>query len=295
MVEDATNGRGEDAPIAEVGVVGLGRMGLPLARHLATAGYRVLGCDPSAEARAAAEPFATPLDTPADVGRAADLALVVVATDEQAVEVCRGADGLLRDARPGLIVCICSSVLPETVIGLDQPVRKASGALLDLPMTNGVRAAEAGTLTLLAGGEAEALERARPALASFSKAIHHLGPVGAGQTAKMVNNLLLWANLTACAEALGFGKAQGLEPRALQAALADCSSSSWVLAELARIQPTWPAKDLKQALAIADSLGAELPLVRCVAEQIGNYDRPALDRLLESPKDNPEKAERKRT
>ncbi len=272
---------GPDAPVAHVGFVGVGRMGLPMAGHVAAAGFSVSAFDVDETARQRAESAGIGLAaSPAEVAAGADLVLVVVPTDEDVLSVCRGPEGLIEAGRPGTLIAVCSSVRPETVGGVHGEAGPRGLGVLDLPLTKGIRAAEAGTMTLLAGGTARDLERARPVLDCFSSAVHHVGPVGSAQVAKTVNNLFLWAHLAAAAEALEFGARHGLEVERLRAALLDCSAESWVLRELANIQPVWPAKDMRNALIMADEIGFAMPLAEGVAERIGDLDRAALDRLL---------------
>ncbi|MGH6946606.1 MAG: NAD(P)-dependent oxidoreductase [Kiloniellales bacterium] len=264
-------------PIA-IGLIGLGRMGRPMARHFAAAGHRVLGYDNDRAALAAAA--VEPRESPRAVA-AADLTLVLVPDDEAVMQVATGSKGLFSAPGNGAVVAVCSSVRPDTLQALAAPAAAAGFELLDLPLTKGVEAAEDGTMTLLAGGKAETVERLRPALSAVASAIHHVGPLGAGQIAKTVNNLLLWSTLVAAAEALGLGARLGVEPAALRRALKDCSADSWVLRRLDRIQPTWPAKDMRVALAIAEEAGLALPLMQTAAAEVGHYDRSALDRLLQ--------------
>jgi 3-hydroxyisobutyrate dehydrogenase-like beta-hydroxyacid dehydrogenase len=265
-----------------VGVIGLGRMGGPMAGHLARGGYAVTGCDPDAAARLAAGSTVDCLSGPAEVMRRAFLTLVVVPGDEDVVSVCTGPDGLFSDDAAGRIVGICSSVRKETVESLAEPAGAAGVDLLDIPLTKGVQAAIDGEMTILVGGDARVLERARPVLDCFATGVHHVGGLGAGQVAKTVNNLLLWSALVAVSESLRFGAALGVAPADLLPALKDCSADSWVLREYANIQPTWPVKDMENALAMAEQAGLVLPLMDEVARVIAGYDRPALDRILSS-------------
>lgn len=270
-----------DAPVSRVGVVGVGRMGLPMARRAAAAGFAVtvFDTDPARQSAAAAAGLGVAASL-GDLAATAELALVVVPSDEDVLSVCQAPDGLTAMLAPGALLAVCSSVRPETVRAVGEAAAGRGLRPLDLPLVKGIRAAEAGTMTVLAGGAAVDLERARPLLMSFATRVHHLGPVGAAQATKTVNNLLLWANLAAAAEALAFGAAQGLEVGRLRAALADCSADSWVLRELDQIQPVWPRKDLLNALVVAEAAGCALPLTEKVTEVIGKLDRAALDRLL---------------
>ncbi len=269
------------SPIGKAGVIGLGRMGLPMARHLAAAGFAVRAYDTSEAARERAGDAGIGLaDSPAGVAAQAELTLIIVPDDEDVLAVCRGPDGLIEGAGTGSMIAVCSSVRPKTVTTVEAEAAARGTAVLDLPLVGGIRAAEAGTLTLLAGGAAEDLARARPLLACFSDTIHHLGAAGSAQVAKTVNNLMLWMHLAASAEALRFGARHGLEPKRLREALFDCSADSWVLRELPRIQPVWPVKDMGNALVMAAEAGLQMPLAETVAQTIGALDRAALDALL---------------
>ncbi len=262
------------------GVIGLGAMGAPMARHMAQAGFRVSGYDPDVAAWRRVADTVTCLASPAAVAASAALTLVVVPTDTDVVAACAGDDGLFAADGTGRIVAICSSVRPDTVRELEEPAGRAGFDLLDLPLTKGVRAAEAGTMTLLAGGDPGVLQRARPFLDCFANTIHHVGGLGAGQVAKTVNNLLLWSGLVAVAEALRLAARLGTDPAVLREAMRDCSADSWVLREFDRIVPTWPAKDMEIALAVAATAGIDLPLMATVATQVGSYDRNVLNRIL---------------
>jgi len=270
--------------VTTAGLIGLGAMGAPMAAHVARAGFTVVGCDPDAAARRRTADVVGHLPSPSAVARRAELTLVIVPTDDDVMQVCAGKDGLFTVDGMGRIVAICSSVRPETIHALERPATQAGFDLLDVPLTKGVRAAEAGTMTLLAGGDAGVLARATPVFECFSAAVHHVGGLGAGQVAKTVNNLLLWSNMVAVAEALTLAAKLGASPEAMCRAMQDCSADSWVLREFGRIVPTWPAKDMQNALAMAKGSGIDLPLMQAVAREVGVYDRRALARILKGDK-----------
>ena len=276
-----------EAAVRRLGVVGAGRMGLPMARHAAAAGFqvKVFDLDPAAcrKAELAGLRVAGSL---AELAAELDCALVVVPRDEDVLSLSRGSEGLLATLPAGALLALCSSLRPETARTVRDEAGGRGPRVLDLPLVGGVGGAEAGTLTLLAGGDGADLDRARPMLESFAKHIHHLGPVGSAQVAKTVNNLMLWAHLAAAAESLSLGVRLGLDVDRLRGALADCSADSWALRRIGQIQPTWPRKDLENALASAVDAGVDLPLAERVAEVIGTWDRQALDALL-TPSDEP--------
>ena len=264
-----------------VGFIGLGRMGRPMARHVAGAGFPVLAFDAHAEAMQGIEEAGIkPAASLSQIAVNTDFIIVIVPTDEDVMSICCGGGGLIAGAEPGTIIAVASSVRPETVRAVHDEASGRHIGVLDMPLTKGVRGAEAGDMTLLVGGTEDDLEKARPVMECFSTAIHFLGPVGTAQVAKTVNNLLLWANLVSVFESLEYGGRLGVNPNRLRAALLDCSADSWVLRELDLIEPTWPVKDMENALRMAKESGLDLPLAERVAELVAAVDRPAMDRLL---------------
>jgi 3-hydroxyisobutyrate dehydrogenase-like beta-hydroxyacid dehydrogenase len=143
--------------------------------------------------------------------------------------------------------------------------------VLDAALTGGVRAADAGEINLLVGGDEDVLERIRPVLTPWTATVHHLGPLGAGQIGKTVNNLCHWGQLAAIMEALRLGRALGVAPAKLRAAVLDGPAASRTLAEMQLFRLTWYEKDLANAGRMAGSVGRPLPLadvVRVAMEHI---------------------------
>lgn len=246
-----------------IGLIGAGRMGRQLGRFLLQAGWPVVAYDPQpagpAELAAAGATVAADV---AGAARGSRLVLVVVVDDAQVEEVVAGPGGALAAAAPGTTVAVCTSVAPETCRRLAASGAERGIAVIDAALVGGERGAEAGELLVLCGGDEAAIDRARPPLAAFSRAVVRVGGSGAGMVAKMVNNLLLWACLRADYEALVLGKALGVEPAALRVALAhEGSGANRPLAEWGEHRLRWPAKDLEQALQVAAAAGVELPFV----------------------------------
>jgi 3-hydroxyisobutyrate dehydrogenase-like beta-hydroxyacid dehydrogenase len=264
-----------------VGVIGLGAMGGPIARHLAAAGVPtvVTDLDPAAVAAATAA-GAEAADGPAAVAAATGLVLVVVATDDQLREVLTGAAGVFGAARPGTVVLLCSSALPETCRAL-AAVAPAGVSVLDAALTGGVRSAEAGELTLLVGGEAAALDAVRPVLAPWASAVHLLGDVGAGQVGKTVNNLVHWAQISAIAQALELGRRLGGDVPRLRQALQDSPTDSRTLREMDQMRFTWFEKDIANAEEMAAGSGADLSMARTALTFMRTFDIAAARRLLD--------------
>lgn len=256
--------------IDRVGVIGLGKMGLPMARHVAAAGRRVAGCDPAPAAQqAAAAAGVEVLGSPAAVARASELVIVVVGFDRQVDAVLFGADGAAAAAAPGTILAVASTVAPSYARALPERAGRGDLAFLDVPVARGESAAEAGKLLLFGGGDEAAFRRAEPTFRTFSEHVFHLGPLGAGQAAKAVNNMLLWACLTASVEGLDLGEALGLDREALRAALAHSSGDNWAMRTRADERPAlWAEKDMMIVLAEADRARLALPVAGSVKEAV---------------------------
>ena len=271
---------GEDGP-KSVGLVGVGRMGLPIARHMLAAGFGVIVFDLNAGSVAEAEAAGCRVaeSLPA-LARASDVVLVLVPTDGDVTTVCSADKGLLAGAGSGTVIALCSSLLPETVMRVADEASALGVRVLDVPLTKGARAARSGTLTLLVGGDEAALEEVRPVLETFSTAIHLVGPVGAGQVVKTINNILLWTNLAALVEALELGARLGVDADRLREVLMDCSADSWVLRALPTIEPTWPGKDMDNALKMAGGAGLALPLANTVRQRMTGFSRGDIDKVL---------------
>ena len=196
-----------------VAIVGTGRMGSAMARSLARAGHEVIVQNrtrSSCEALAG-EIRARVVDTPAEAAAAADVAITMLADDTAVRSVFTGPDGLVEGAHEGGVLIDMSTVLPDTIRLLAEAVRATGSGILDAPVSGSVSLAEAGTLTLMVGGEAADLERARPVLESLAKTIFHLGPLGAGAGMKLAVNAVIFGLNGALAEGLVLAEAAGVD------------------------------------------------------------------------------------
>jgi 3-hydroxyisobutyrate dehydrogenase-like beta-hydroxyacid dehydrogenase len=256
--------------ISKIGILGLGKMGAPMAKHLLARGFSVAGYDPLDPARRNAVSIGmSVLDSPGEVARASELVLVVVGFDHEVERVVFGADGIVEAARPGLIVAVGSTVAPRYARRLAERLREHGVVLLDTPLARGEAAAVAGKLLIFGAGDEKSFEACRPAFSAFASDIFHLGPAGAGQVGKMVNNLILWACIVANDEGLRLGEALGVDPARLQVALHHGSAQNWAMDHSAeRSGMPWAEKDMSIVLQEADFARLSLPLSGSVKEAI---------------------------
>ena len=248
--------------IRNVGMVGLGKMGLPMAKHLLAKGFKVAGCDPRAAGAAGIEMVASPRE----LAKRSDLVIIVVGFDHEVEEV---VTGILEEPRQGLIVALASTVAPRYAARLAQRLAGSGITLLDIPLARGEAAAIAGRLLIYGAGDEKAFAACRPAFSAFASDVFHLGAAGAGQVGKMVNNLVLWACISANDEGLRLGEALGVDAEKLRAALAHGSAQNWAMDNRAEDSGMpWAEKDMSIVLHEADVARISLPLSGTVKETI---------------------------
>jgi 3-hydroxyisobutyrate dehydrogenase len=253
----------------KAGLIGAGRMGRAMVKHLVARGFSVTVTDTSREACAAAEAFgAAVAATPAEVAAAADAVFIAVGYDREVIDVCRGERGLLAAAPPGRVVVVNSTTSPPLVRELGAAAAARGLAFLDAPIARGARAADAGTLLALVGGDPAVLERVRPMLAAFCSDIAHLGELGHGQVAKAINNLLLWVNGVALIEAGRLAASTGIDLPRLREVLLMSSGRSYALENWEHMTYTWALKDMQIVLDMCDRTGLSFPLLGLLKEQV---------------------------
>jgi 3-hydroxyisobutyrate dehydrogenase len=210
-----------------VGFIGLGSQGAPIARRIATAGWPLqVWARRAEEAISALGDDASVASSPAALGAACDLVGICVTADDDVHDVVlRDGAGVLYGMRPGTILVIHSTVAPETVVELDRLARPLGVHVLDGPVSGGPQGATAGTLTIMVGGDAEPLGRARPVFETFASTVAFLGAVGSGQLMKLVNNNLCFANMAMGIHALDMADRLGMD-RAVVADLVKASSGA---------------------------------------------------------------------
>jgi 3-hydroxyisobutyrate dehydrogenase-like beta-hydroxyacid dehydrogenase len=238
-----------------VASVGLGAMGLPIARHLAAAGFELLTYDRDPQASV---PGARAVGSVAELAPA-EVVIVIVPADADVIEVVAGSGGLLAHCAPGTVVVISASVRPATCVELARSAAEVGIDVVDAALTGGVRGAESGRLNLLVGADPAVLDRMGDVLDAFASSRHLLGEVGAGQVGKAANNLIHWGQIVSIVEALRLAERLGVPAPRLRAALQDGPTGSRTLSELELMRFTWFAKDIEIAQALAASAGMQLP------------------------------------
>jgi 3-hydroxyisobutyrate dehydrogenase-like beta-hydroxyacid dehydrogenase len=262
------------------GVIGLGAMGLQMARHMVAKGFEVAGFDIDIDAmrRAVGHGVKTCLSA-AQVGEHADVVVVMVATDDQIDEVI-AQSGLLDRLQRGSVICIASSCAPETCRRMETIAAAKNIGVIDCPVVLGQEAANNGTVTSYVGGEEKWVARARPVLAAFSAQVLHLGPIGSGQIAKIINNLLLWACMAANFEALTLAKQLGADVPRLVAALSHGSGANWSLSRWGKSTGKWAAKDMDVALELAQDATVPMPLAGLIDQLMKMINQERMKALL---------------
>lgn len=197
-----------------VGFIGLGNQGAPIAHRILAAGWplHVWARRPEILAEFAAK-GAVVAASPGEVAARSDILGICVRTDDDVRDVLlRAGDGCFSQARPGALILLHSTLSPATVAEVGAAAAARGLRVLDAPVSGGPQGAAAGTMTVLAGGDAEDLARARPVLETFATDIPLLGPLGAGQMMKLLNNNLCYANVVTSIFALQLAESLGMDP-----------------------------------------------------------------------------------
>lgn len=198
-----------------VAIIGTGRMGSAMARAIARSGIALVLHN---RTRARADELAAELgdgvrvvDTPAEAGEIADVAITMLSDDDAVLAAWSGVDGLILGAHPGSVLVDCSTVRPDVIRSLETDARARGAGILDAPVSGSTALARNGQLTLMVGGRTEDLERARPGLEPLAKAIVHVGPLGSGAAMKLAVNTVIYGLNEAVAEGLLLAEAAGID------------------------------------------------------------------------------------
>ncbi|MBI1775455.1 MAG: 3-hydroxyisobutyrate dehydrogenase [Proteobacteria bacterium] len=264
--------------MAEIGFIGLGNMGTPMARNLLKAGHRLSVFDlQTATVEALAAAGAKPAASIAAAAESAEIIITMLPAGPQVRQVYCAADGILAKVRAGALLIDSSTIDVDSARSVAAAARAKGLAMLDAPVSGGVGGAEAGTLTFMVGGEAEAFARAKPLLEAMGKTIVHAGGPGNGQAAKICNNMILGISMIAVAEGFGLAKRLGLDAQTLFDISSKSSGQCWSMTTYCPVPGPVPAspanraykagfaaqmmlKDLRLAQEAAQATGAATPL-----------------------------------
>lgn len=281
----------------DIGFIGLGAMGAPMAGHLAAAGHRlttVLNRSPLPKGL-----MATVAATPQAVAAASEVVILMLPDTPDVAQVLTADEGVIAGLRPGSLVIDMSTISPIETRHFAEAVRQAGGSYLDAPVSGGQVGAAAASLTIMVGGDAADFDRALPLFQAMGKNITHLGANGTGQTCKLANQIIVALNIEAVAEALLFASKAGCDPAMVRQALMGGFAASRVLEvhgeRMIRrsFDPGFRIrlhqKDLNLALGSARALGVSLPntataqelMNACAAHGAADLDHAALVQALE--------------
>ena len=257
--------------MTRVGFVGLGTMGAAMAANVARAGFKVTawnrtpGRAPDLDALGVSRQ-----PSPAAVASASDIVVTIVSDTPDVEAVLFGPEGVAEGGAKGSLVVDMSTISPSATRDFGGRLAERGIALIDAPVSGGSEGAQKGTLTIFVGGAAADLERARPVLEAMGKTITHVGPIGAGQAVKAVNQVILAGAYLGVAEGIVLAMKAGLDVEQVVRALGGGAAQSWVLANrsgrmLANDYPlgfkvALHRKDLGIGLSMARELGATLPV-----------------------------------
>jgi 3-hydroxyisobutyrate dehydrogenase len=270
-----------------IGFVGLGIMGRPMAKNLLKAGFEVTAYNRSEGPRAElAAAGARPAMSPAEAARDAEIVITNVTDSPDVEEVCLGTNGIVEGAAPGTIVIDMSTISPEVTKRIGAKLAERGIRMLDAPVSGGDTGAIAGTLSIMVGGDAADLAKAMPALEAMGKRIVHCGPLGAGQTVKLCNQIAVSVTNLAVCEALVFAAKNDVDPAKMLEAPSAGAAGSWQMSNLGPkmlVRDFAPGfrvrlqrKDLRLALENAQQRNAALPALALVSQLFGAVETAGL-------------------
>ena len=253
-----------------VGFIGLGIMGDGMARNLLRAGFPLQVWN---RTRSRTEPLvaegATAADSPAALAAASDIIITCVSDTPDVEAVILGEEGVIAGVRPGALVIDMSTISPQATIAIGDQLAERDVHMLDAPVSGGSEGAARGTLSIMVGGDEPDVTRARPVFEAMGKTITHVGARGAGQTVKLVNQILVVGNTLAMCEALLLAQAGGVDLQKAYEAVSPGAAGSWMFTNRAPqiLRRDWKPgftinlqqKDVRLVLQTADELGVPLP------------------------------------
>jgi len=262
--------------MANIGFIGLGVMGYPMAGHLQRAGHQVTVYNRTAsKARQwVAEHAGSAADTPALAAVDQDYVMLCVGNDDDLRAVIAGSDGVLSGARSGLVLVDHTTASADVARELAALAAKQGVGFLDAPVSGGQSGAEKGQLTIMVGGDEAVFDLVRPIMKTYARMLQLMGPVGSGQLTKMVNQICIAGLVQGLSEALNFAQSAGLDGEAVVEVISKGAAQSWQMENRHKTMLAgefdygfavdWMRKDLAIVLAEAQRNGAQLPVTALV-------------------------------
>ena len=264
--------------MVKVAFVGLGTMGAPMAMNLLKAGHEVTVHNRTRDRERPLEAAgAQRAESPQAAAATADVVITCVSDTPDVAAVILGDSGIIHGAKPGTVVVDMSTISPTVTREIADALAARQIALVDAPVSGGSEGAQRGTLSIMVGGEAAVVDQVRPVLAAMGSTITHVGPIGAGQTTKAINQIIVAGTYWAIAEGMALGLKADLDMERVVQAVSGGAAGSWGLDHRSgnMINNDYPLgfrvrlhrKDLNIALEAARALGVTLPMAAYV-EQI---------------------------
>lgn len=245
--------------MTRVAFIGLGNMGAPMAQNLVKAGFSLIVFDLVKDAvDQLVKSGATAAASASDAVNGADVVITMLPASKHVEGIYLGSEGLLTKIASKALVIDCSTIAADSARKVAGAAADRGLAMIDAPVSGGTGGAIAGTLTFIVGGESADLERARPLLEKMGKNIFHAGAAGAGQVAKIANNMLLGIAMAGTAEALALGVANGLDPKVLSEIISKSSGRTWAI----ELYNPWPGvmENVPSSKGYAGGFGVDLML-----------------------------------
>lgn len=262
----------------KVSIIGVGDMGIDVAGHVNKGGHEVTAFDISEErCKLARDKGITVGKDMAETVAGAEVHLVMVATDEQSETVTRQ---IIQHGKKGSVVVILATNGPRTMQALEKECAAVGIGFVDAPVCYGRKGAKNGTLASLCGGSDEDIAKVTPVVDLYSRKVHHVGPVGAGQVGKACNNMLHWAHAIANYEVLALAKKFGLDAQRMRETLLECPGKNGTLENWDNTKFTWHEKDMDLALDMAQELDLPLPMFGHVDQLIKFFHADQVSDLL---------------
>jgi 3-hydroxyisobutyrate dehydrogenase len=269
-------GNDQGARMAKVAFLGLGVMGFPMAGHLAAKGHdvTVYNRSPAKAAAWTARHKGAAAATPREAARGAEFVMACVGNDNDLAQVCTGPDGAFAGMAPGAVFVDHTTVSATITRSLAEKANAAGLRFVDAPVSGGQAGAENGQLSIMCGGDPADYARAEPVMASYARICRLIGPSGAGQLAKMMNQICIAGLMQGLSEALSFGQKAGLDGEKVLEVISQGAAGSWQMVNRHKTMLAdtfdfgfavdWMRKDLGICLATADEIGARLPVTALV-------------------------------